>query len=75
MSVPIRVELTWAGILAALLDRSDLDTDASSWAMEQILGGLATPSQIAGFVVALRSKGATVDEITAFVDTMRRPTS
>jgi anthranilate phosphoribosyltransferase len=65
-------EPTWAVVLSDLLDGRDLDAEASTWAMEQILGGLATPSQIAGFVVALRSKGATVDEITAFVDTMYR---
>ena len=65
-------ELTWPGVLSTLLAGSDLDTEASTWAMEQILGGEATPSQIAGFLVALRSKGETVDEITAFVETMYR---
>ena len=63
---------TWPSVLSTLLAGSDLNSEASTWAMEQILGGEATPSQIAGFVVALRSKGATVDEITAFVETMYR---
>ncbi len=72
MSESAPTEPTWPGILSTLLDGTDLRPDASAWAMEQILGGVATPSQIAGFVVALRSKGATVDEITAFVDTMYR---
>jgi len=72
MTEPTWAQLTWAGVLTTLLEGSNLDTEASTWAMEQILGGTATPSQIAGFVVALRSKGATVDEITAFVDTMYR---
>ena len=65
-------ELTWPAVLTRLLGGSDLSTDASTWAMEQILGGEATPAQIAGFLVALRSKGETVDEITAFVETMYR---
>lgn len=64
--------LSWPGVLSTLLAGSNLDTDASTWAMEQILGGEATPAQIAGFLVALRSKGETVDEITAFVETMYR---
>ena len=31
--------------------------------MRQILTGSATPAQIAGFVIALRTKGAAVDEM------------
>jgi len=65
-------ELTWPAVLSTLLGGSDLSTEASTWAMEQILGGAATSAQIAGFLVALRSKGETVDEITAFVETMYR---
>jgi len=64
--------LSWPVVLSTLLAGSNLDTEASTWAMEQILGGEATPAQIAGFLVALRSKGETVDEITAFVETMYR---
>lgn len=65
-------ELSWPSVLSTLLAGSNLGTDASTWAMERILGGEATPAQIAGFLVALRSKGETVDEITAFVETMYR---
>ena len=39
--------------------------------MTEIMEGAATPSQIAGFVVALRSKGETTDEIVGLVKTMR----
>ena len=72
MTTPGSAGPTWPVVLSTLLAGTDLDTASSAWAMEQILGGEATPSQIAGFVIALRSKGATVDEITAFVETMYR---
>ncbi len=40
--------------------------------MTEIMEGAATPAQIAGFVIALRAKGETVDEIVGLVRTMRR---
>ena len=39
--------------------------------MEQILSGAASPAQLAGFVIALRSKGETVTEVEGLVATMR----
>ncbi len=38
--------------------------------MEQVLAGEASPSQIAGFAIALRAKGETVDEVEGLVRTM-----
>ena len=39
--------------------------------MEQIMTGEATPAQIGGFLIALRMKGETIDEITAAAEVMR----
>ncbi len=40
-------------------------------AFEVIMSGEATPAQIGGFLMALRVRGETVDEITGAVETMR----
>ncbi|WP_109509976.1 anthranilate phosphoribosyltransferase [Nocardioides speluncae] len=61
---------TWPEVLGTLVSRTDLTSDQAGWAMDQILQGEATPSQIAGFVVALRSKGETIDELSAIADGM-----
>jgi anthranilate phosphoribosyltransferase len=58
----------WPTIISALLRGEDLSVSDAAWAMEQVMQGRATPSQLAGFLVALRSKGETVDEIVGFRD-------
>ncbi|HWU57176.1 MAG TPA: anthranilate phosphoribosyltransferase [Microbacteriaceae bacterium] len=58
----------WPTIISALLRREDLSVSDAAWAMEQVMQGRSTPSQLAGFLVALRSKGETVDEIVGFRD-------
>jgi anthranilate phosphoribosyltransferase len=63
-------DMSWPDVLATLIGGSDLTTDHTAWAMRQILSGEATPSQIAGFAVALRSKGETVAEVEGLVATM-----
>src|SRR5690349_25132711 len=63
---------TWPDVLATLVAGHDLDAAATSWAMEEILSGNATPAQIAGFAVALRSKGETLAEMQGLVDAMYR---
>lgn len=61
---------TWPDILTALVHGQDLAADQSAWAMAEILAGNATPVQVAGFAVALRAKGETVDEVTGLADAM-----
>jgi len=47
----------WPTLLAKILDRQDLDSSQAESAIEQILNGSATPSQMTAFVVAMRAKG------------------
>ncbi|MEU6284740.1 anthranilate phosphoribosyltransferase [Streptomyces sp. NPDC047028] len=61
---------SWPALLNGLLSGHDLAADDTAWAMDRIMGGEATDAQIAGFAVALRAKGATVQEITGLVRTM-----
>jgi anthranilate phosphoribosyltransferase len=58
----------WPTIISALLEGEDLSVSDAAWCMEQVMTGTATPAQLAGFLVALRVKGETVDEIVGFRD-------
>jgi anthranilate phosphoribosyltransferase len=60
----------WPEILRTVVARRDLSAEQSRGAMAEILDGAATPAQIAGFVVALRMKGETTDELRGMVDAM-----
>src|SRR5204863_4207265 len=57
--------------LAQLLDGKDLTRDESRRVMDTIMSGEATPGQIGGFLVALRLKGETADEIAGAAEAMR----
>ncbi|MFB7515979.1 anthranilate phosphoribosyltransferase [Streptomyces sp. NPDC056144] len=67
---PTSAGRSWPVVLDGLLTGRDQSADDTAWAMDRILRGEATDAQIAGFVVALRAKGETVDEITGLVRTM-----
>lgn len=63
---------TWPEVLSTLVSGADLAAEQAAWAMGEILVGDATPSQIAGFAVALRTKGESLDELSGLVDAMYR---
>ncbi|WP_239073105.1 anthranilate phosphoribosyltransferase [Sediminihabitans luteus] len=48
----------------------DLTAARAAWAMDQVMAGEVAPTLLAGFLVALRSKGETVEELTGLADTM-----
>ena len=60
--------LTWSDVLTSLLERRDLSVWESTWAMRQIMRGDVTEAQLGGFLIALRAKGETIDEIVGFRD-------
>jgi len=57
--------------LARLLDGHDLSREEARAVMGSIMTGEATPAQIAGFLIALRAKGETADEIAGCAESMR----
>ena len=61
---------TWPDVLTGLIAGDDLSAQTVGWAMDEILAGNATPVQLAGFLVALRAKGETVDEIAGLAGGM-----
>ncbi|MEU9334622.1 anthranilate phosphoribosyltransferase [Streptomyces sp. NPDC048290] len=61
---------SWPDVLNALLYGRDQSAEDTAWAMDRIMRGEATNAQIAGFAVALRAKGETVEEINGLVRTM-----
>ena len=57
--------------IARLVDGHDLTRQEACESMHTIMRGEATPAQIAGFLVALRAKGETADEIAGCAEAMR----
>ena len=58
-----------------LVNGRDLSFDMAKQTMTEIMSGDATNAQIGGFLTALRLKGETIDEITAFAKAMREKCS
>ena len=58
-------------VISKLLDGSQLAREEARAVMDEIMRGEATPAQIGGFLIALRAKGETPDEITGCAEAMR----
>ncbi len=61
---------SWPALLRRLVAGIDLEAQDTTWAMDQVMTGVATQAQIAAFVVALRVKGETPAEIAGLADGM-----
>ncbi|MBW3566432.1 MAG: anthranilate phosphoribosyltransferase [Proteobacteria bacterium] len=57
--------------ISCIVDREDLSGADMESVMRQVMTGEATPIQIGGFLAGLRTKGETVEEITAAARVMR----
>lgn len=57
--------------IKAVTERQDLARGDMRAVMQSIMTGAATPAQIGGFLIGLRMKGETIDEITAAAEVMR----
>ena len=57
--------------LRKVSERQSLTVEEATAVAEEIMTGEATPAQIAGFLVALRMKGETLEEITGMAKVMR----
>jgi len=60
----------WPHILTRLVRREALDADEAAEAMRRIMSGEASAGQTGGFLMALRTKGETADEIDGLARTM-----
>ncbi len=60
----------WSYFISRILDNIDLSEDESEAIMSQILVGQAKDSQIAAFLIALKSKGETIHELMGLVKAM-----
>ncbi len=58
-------------LIGIVADENTLDRSQAREAFEIIMSGAATPAQIGGFLMALRLRGETIDEISAAAETMR----
>ena len=63
-------EITWPNVLSTLVGGGDLSREQASWTLRQIMSGEASEGQIGAFMMALRTKGETVEELSGLVDVM-----
>ena len=68
--LPAMTGFSWSGTLGILAGGSDLTRRQARTAMRYVMGGEASPAQIAGLIVALRMKGESVEEMSGLVEGM-----
>lgn len=60
----------WPAILGRIMSGDDLTASMAETALTEVLVGGATPAQVAAFIVSLRVKGETIEEMTGMVEAM-----
>ena len=66
---------TWPQLIETLTNGLDLSAASAQWAMNEILQGETDIAQIKAFLLALKTKGETAEEVNAFVDAMYQHSS
>ncbi len=59
-------------ILERIVNRIDLTPELAAEAMHSLLSGRVSSEEISAFLLGMRMKGETIDELTAFVEVMRK---
>ena len=62
--MPMTQLQTWPEMIESLLRGEDLSVAQATWAMEQIMTGEVSDASLAGWLIALRAKGETVEELS-----------
>ncbi len=62
--------MNWDLVLNSLAEKKDLSVEQITWAMSQILEGVAENTQIKQFLSGLKAKGESASEVRALVDQM-----
>jgi anthranilate phosphoribosyltransferase len=62
----------FADVLRSLAEGRDLTREEAAWVLDQIVDGELEDVQVAAFLMGLRVKGETADEVAGFADGMRR---
>jgi len=65
------MSMTMPGAIKAVTEKQNLSSDEMTDVMQLIMTGEATPAQIGGFLIGLRMKGESIDEIAAAAKVMR----
>ena len=66
MTVPPE-QRTWPELLSTVLRRDDLSVEDAAWAMDRVMTGEATASQVAGLAVGVCAPGRAVYAIRGLV--------
>jgi len=62
--------LTWPAVLNQLVAGVDLSIEQASWAMNEVMTGAVSAPRLAGFLMGLRAKGETVEELAGLTAAM-----
>jgi anthranilate phosphoribosyltransferase len=62
--------LAWPFVLNQLVAGKDLTAAQTAWAMDEVMSGAVSPARLAGFLMGLRAKGETVDELGGLAQAM-----